>query len=148
VFCFPVLPDFFQTHQWLHELRRRSRVKLCGVYFRIPDEELVHCGHFGSAHNRVTAVQAVATAKGATLGTEVIVPRTVSRGEILRVKTLPQIVGWRHYPEAKGSELLWPQAGTYGARRLRDRITETDRREEERYFGRFPPEWYTSEDET
>ena len=146
VFCFPVLPDFFHTHQWLHELRRRSREKLCGIYFRIPDTHIVHLGRFGKPHQELNAVEAIRYLQSCTaLGIQVIVPRSVSRQDVLRIKPLPQIVGWRLYPEAKGTQPLWPSPGTFGADKLRKQIEDKERREEERYFSRFPADWYTDE---
>jgi len=44
VFAMPVLPDYFASHQWLRELKRRGVRTFIGVYFRIPDEEIVLVG--------------------------------------------------------------------------------------------------------
>ncbi|MDV6330014.1 hypothetical protein [Asticcacaulis sp. 201] len=146
VFCFPVLPDFFATHQWLHELRRRSRERICGVYFRVADTQRVYIGRFGTPHHEVSAAEACARlGKDRSLGMEVILPRAIGRSEILSVRPLPQCVGWRIYPEAKGNPPVWPQPGSFRARALRDRLTKEDRREEERYVSRFPAEWYAEE---
>jgi hypothetical protein len=40
-FAMPVLKNFIVTHQWMRELRRRGQRSFCGVYFRIPDDEIV-----------------------------------------------------------------------------------------------------------
>lgn len=143
VFCLPVSPDFFVTHQWLRELRRRSRERLCGVYFRLADIEAVYVGRFHKPHGKMTAAEAAALVRDHNgLGLEVIVPRAITRREILRIKHLPQVTGWRLYPEAKGMQPLWPQPGSFGAGKMRTAIKDRERREEERYFSRFPPEWY------
>ena len=143
VFCLPVVPDVFLTHQWLRELRRRGRERLCGVYFRIADCETVHVGRFHQHHGAMTAAEASALMRNRVgPGLEVIVPRAVTRREILRIKALPQLTGWRFYPEAKGTAPLWPQPGSFGAAKLRTAIIDRERRQEERYFSRFPAEWY------
>ena len=41
IFAVPVTRNFYVSHQWLRELRRRIRDPIVGVYFRIPDSEAV-----------------------------------------------------------------------------------------------------------
>ena len=41
----PVTPDFYASHQWLRELKRKNAGDVLGVYFRIGDEETVYLGH-------------------------------------------------------------------------------------------------------
>ncbi len=147
VFCFPVQPDFFFTHQWLRELRRRSREKLCGVYFRLPDLEPLRVGHYLGPHEIMTAAEAAKRLRADfRLGMEAIVLRRVGRDEIVRIKHLPQLIGWRLFPEAKGMRPLWPAAGSFGAAKIRTKMSEAERRAEARYYSRFPPEWYKDED--
>ncbi|WP_343685062.1 hypothetical protein [Asticcacaulis sp.] len=146
VFCFPVLPDFYATHQWLHELRRRSRERICGVYFRVPDTQSVHVGRFDKQPEEMSAVEAVTMAHvKVSMGWEILIPRSIKPSEIIRIKMLPQIVGWRIYPESKGTRPTWPSPGTYGAGKMRNAISEAERKEEERYFSRFPAEWYSDQ---
>ncbi|WP_349322983.1 hypothetical protein [Asticcacaulis sp. MM231] len=146
VFCFPVQADFFATHQWVRELRRRSRAMICGVYFRVPDAEAVQIGRFGKKGQELRADEALTIAhNNSLLGWEVVVPRSIAPSEIIRIKKLPQIIGWRLYPEAKGTRPVWPTAGTFGASKMRDAITESERLEEDRYFSRFPAEWYSDQ---
>ena len=45
VFAMPVTPDFYASHQWLRELKRKNAGDVLGVYFRIGDEETVYLGH-------------------------------------------------------------------------------------------------------
>ena len=102
VFAVPVTPNFYVSHQWLRELRRSGQRTICGVYFRIPDEETVHIGHYNENHRAVTATEATAIFMEAENreGYEVLVPRKVESGEIHRVRHLPQVVGWRYIPDA------------------------------------------------
>ena len=45
VFAMPVTRNFYVSHQWLRELKRKGESPIVGVYFRIPDEEYVWMGH-------------------------------------------------------------------------------------------------------
>jgi hypothetical protein len=62
----------------------------------------------------------------AALGYEVIIPRGIAPGEIHRVRRLSQLVGWRYFPGAHGKAPCacesCIQRGSYGARRIRDRL--------------------------
>lgn len=104
VFAVPVTRNFYLSHQWLRELKRRGAGPIAGVYFRIDDREPVWVGHYHQAHRWMTAAQAVAEfmAGDSREGWEVVVPRRIHPGEIHRVRTLRQVFGWRYYPEAHG----------------------------------------------
>lgn len=148
VYALPVTRSFQISHQWLRELRRAGGGTLFGVYFRIPDDEPVEIGHYHRPHRSMTAAEAVAVmleaetsdpaaaraadsgsraiARGRALpsspeGFQVLIPRRIEPGEILRVKALPQVVGWRYRPDANGtppSACLWVERGVWGIRRL------------------------------
>lgn len=60
VFAVPVTRNFYVSHQWLRELKRRNAGPIAGVYFRIPDEERVWVGHYGQSHRWMTAAESVA----------------------------------------------------------------------------------------
>ncbi|MFN7946898.1 MAG: hypothetical protein U0Z53_16220 [Blastocatellia bacterium] len=125
VFAMPVTRNFYVSHQWLRELKRRGSTTVAGIYFRIPDEESVWVGHYSQAHQQMSAADAIALMMAAENreGFEVIIPRRIGRNEIHKVKTLPQITGWRYYPEAHGKRPCgcpFCQRGLYGARRLRE----------------------------
>ena len=102
VFALPVTPSFSVSHQWLRELRRSGQRTICGVYFRVPDEETVWVGHYGGDHRPMTAAQAVALflRPEATEGYEVLIGRKVERTEVHAMRALPQVVGWRYSPGA------------------------------------------------
>jgi len=103
VFCMPVLPNYYVSHEWLRELRRRGRPPRVAVDFVVPDEEPVLVGHYTRAHDEMTAAQASALIMRAEdpLGYEVVLPRAVTP-EIRRTRAVPQVVGWRYWPEARG----------------------------------------------
>jgi hypothetical protein len=152
VYALPVIRNFQISHQWLRELRRQSGGTILGIYFRIPDDELVEIGHYDSLHLPMTAAEAVALMMAAEdqdpgaaravdraskavrhgrklpsspEGFEVIVPRLVAPSEIVKVKALPQIVGWRYRPGANGSKpclCMCCERGSYGVGKLLRRV--------------------------
>ena len=73
----PVTRNFYVSHQWLRELKRRGQGVITGIYFRIPDDETVWVGHYDQAHQSMTAAEAAATilATEPSEGFEVIIPR-------------------------------------------------------------------------
>jgi hypothetical protein len=127
VFAVPVTRNFFISHQWLRELKRRNQGAIVGIYFRIPDAEQVWVGHYNQAHRWMSAVEAqteFSTAEDPR-GWEVLIPGRIDRDQIQRVRYLPQVVGWRFYPAAKGRApcaCRFCTRGEYGARRLRTRL--------------------------
>lgn len=132
VFAIPVTRNSSVSHQWLRELKRRNPGAMAGVYFRVPDAEQVWVGHYRKNHRWMTAAEAVGefdTAADAQ-GWEVIIPRRIEAGELHRVRTLPQVVGWRFSPEAKGKPPFctckFCNRGEYGIRRMRERLGATD----------------------
>ena len=80
VFAMPVMRNFFVSHQWLRELKRRGQGAIAGIYFRIPDDEIVWVGHYNQAHQSMTAAEAAATILAAepSEGFEVIIPRRIA----------------------------------------------------------------------
>ena len=104
VFAMPVTDNFYVSHQWLRELKRRGQRTILGFYLRIPDGQPVLIGHYSQHHRHVTAAEAVGEVFDAeqTEGFEVVIPRKVAPHEIFRINALPQVVGWRYYPQAKG----------------------------------------------
>ncbi len=126
IFAMPVTRNFYVSHQWLRELKRRGHGPVAGVYFRIADEQTVWVGHYNQPHKSMTAAQALALIAGqeSPQGYQVIVPRRITRSEIHRVRRLPQVVGWRYQPGAHGMKPcpcpICVQ-GNYGARRIREK---------------------------
>jgi hypothetical protein len=127
IFAVPVTRNFYVSHQWLRELKRRQCGPLAGIYFRIPDEERVWVGHYNQNHRWMSAVETVGEFMRAedAQGWEVVIPRRIEAREIHRTRRLPQVIGWRFYPGAKGRPPFctckFCTRGEYGARRLRQR---------------------------
>lgn len=156
VYALPVTRNFYVSHQWLRELKRAGGGTIVGVYFRIPDDEVVEVGHFDSVHVPMTAAEAVAlllaaeerdpvaerardrqskaVRQGRRLpaspeGYEVVIPRKIEPSEIIRIKALPQVVGWRYRPRANGEPpctCICCERGQYGIRKLLRRVEEAE----------------------
>lgn len=125
VYASPVTKNYFASHQWLRELKRRNAGPMVAIYFRIPDETVVFIGRYNQEHQQMTAAQAIATMMQCEYqaGYEVIIPRKIAKGEIQRYRTVSQVIGWRYYPEAHGKKPCgcpYCQRGEYGARKLRE----------------------------
>jgi hypothetical protein len=139
VFAMPVLPNYFTSHQWLRELKRRGAQTMLGVYFRIPDREAVVVGHYNQAHTPMTAARASRVIMEAPdpRGYEVIIPRKIAAKELHAVRPVPQVTGWRYYPGAHGKYVcacpVCVPKGSIKSRTLRDAFEASmkpDRRSE------------------
>lgn len=132
VFAVPVTRSFYLSHQWLRELRRRNQGQIAGVYFRIPDDEHVWVGHYNQVHRWMAASEAVAEFMGAEdkQGWQVVIPRRIEASEIHKTRSIPQVIGWRFFPSAKGKPPFctckFCIRGEFGARRLRERLGAKD----------------------
>ncbi|GGW12653.1 hypothetical protein GCM10010264_49890 [Streptomyces globisporus] len=133
VYCFPVLPSYTLTHQWLRELARfGSRGGLVAVHVRLDDAEDVLVGRYTDrareARAAVPAAESVRriAALDDPRGWEVFVPRAIRPREVHRIRSAPQVVGWRFLPDAHGVRPCTcfgcRVRGGYGARRLRERL--------------------------
>ncbi|MEV7603182.1 HEAT repeat domain-containing protein [Kitasatospora sp. NPDC089797] len=132
VYCFPVLPSYTLTHQWLRELARFGpKGSLAAVHLRLADAEQVLVGHYRDraedAQRWLTAAEAVAriAALPDPRGWEVVLPRAVTAREVHRIRAVPQVAGWRYLPNAHGTRPCTCFGcrirGEYGSRRLRER---------------------------
>ncbi|MFD3610978.1 HEAT repeat domain-containing protein [Streptomyces atroolivaceus] len=133
VHCFPVLPSYTLTHQWLRELARSgSRGGIVAVHLRLNDDQPVSVGRYTdrSGEGRAVVPAAEAVRRIAALedlrGWEVFVPRAIRPGEVHRIRSAPQVAGWRYLPDAHGTRPCTcfgcRVRGGYGARRLRERL--------------------------
>lgn len=130
IFAVPVTRNYYISHQWLRELKRRGVRTFVGVYFRIPDDTMVWLGHYGQTHRAMSAAEAV----GAFLtaedrqGWQVVIPRRVEPKEIHRIRAIPKLLGWRYSPAAKGTVPFcgcdFCARGQYGAAERRRRYQE------------------------
>ncbi|MFF7988987.1 HEAT repeat domain-containing protein [Kitasatospora xanthocidica] len=132
LYCFPVLPSYTLTHQWLRELARFGpKGSLVAVHVRLDDRQEVLAGHYRdrarSAQQRVSAAEAVRRigALPDPRGWEVFLPRAVGAREVHRIRAVPQVAGWRYRPDAHGTRPCTCFGcrirGEYGGRRLRER---------------------------
>ena len=134
VYAMPVLENFVVSNQWLRELKRRvsgSRT-LSAIHFRIPDSEIVFMGHFSRKHVEVTVAEAAGAIMHAEdpLGMEIVIPRAIGAKEIHKIRSVPQVVGWRYHPNARARKMCGCPAclpaGTYKSRIFRQRFYDRD----------------------
>lgn len=131
VFCMPVLPNYYASHQWLRELKRRQAT-MVAVDFRLPAREMVLVGHFSAPHAEVSISEAARVIMSAEdpLGYEILLPRSVESDEIHKVRSVSQVIGWRYSPKAKGQRpfctCMCCIRGDYGANSLRKRFGTPD----------------------
>ena len=126
LFALPVLPNYFASHQWMRELRKWGSSLLVGVYFRIPDDDLVLVGRYNMPHQQMTVDQVAALLlnrdAAKSLGYEVIIPHSIAPEAIHRIRFLAKPLGWRHFPGAHGRRpcgCSWCSRGEYNSRRFR-----------------------------
>ncbi|HEU4889461.1 MAG TPA: hypothetical protein VFV49_16370 [Thermoanaerobaculia bacterium] len=133
VFAVPVTQNFYISHQWLRELRRRGVRTFVGIYFRIPDDTTVWLGHYGQKHLEMTAAEAVGAFGAAEdrQGWQVVIPSRVDAKQIHRIRDLPQVLGWRYSPTVRGKAPCpcdFCTRGKYGAAKLRRAYRERQAR--------------------
>jgi len=127
VYCMPVLKDFYASHQWLRELKRgsgREKSEVVAIDFRLPSSDIVLVGHYSQPHVETTIAEAAKVIMTAEdpMGYELFLPRSVHRDEIHKVRAVPQVIGWRYHPKAKGTKPCpceYCSKGEYGASKLR-----------------------------
>jgi hypothetical protein len=112
VFGMPVLSSLTLTHQWVRELRRCHPGVLVAVHVRVPDDEPVTVGRYGTEPQPVTAARAAAVVRELAdpRGYEVFVPRAITAAEVRHVRAVPQGIGSRYLPGAHGTRpcARWP----------------------------------------
>lgn len=132
VFCMPVLPNYYASHQWLRELKRRQPT-IVAIDFRLPSQETVLVGHFSAPHAEVSISEAAKIILSAEdpLGYEILLPRSVRKEEIHKVRSVSQVIGWRYAPGAKGQKPFctckFCISGDFGANKLRQRLGRPER---------------------
>lgn len=131
IYAMPVTRNYAVSHQWLRELKRRGQRTFVAVHFRIPDDQTVQVGHYGSPKRTVTAAEAVRIImdQANAEGYEVILPRAVARDEIHAVRKVRQVVGWRYFPGSHrkrpcGCPYCQPR-GEIRSRKLRERYEQS-----------------------
>jgi hypothetical protein len=105
VYCMPVLPDFYASHQWLRELKAGGVKTLVAVYFKVTDDHPVYIRKLGGKHRRMDlslAIKEIWNAEDKS-GYELILDGKIEASEIVAIKSLPQHVGWRYSPTSHGT---------------------------------------------
>ena len=50
IYCMPILQNFYLSHQWLRELKRRGINTFVGVYFKLDSKTKVYAGRYNQDH--------------------------------------------------------------------------------------------------
>lgn len=129
IFCMPVLPNFYVSHQWLRELKRSGARTYVGVYFKLDSQYLVYAGKYNQEHRPITLGEAIKEIMSMNdpLGYELIVDRKIEAKEIEKIKFLPQKLGWRYFPSSHGRKPVCTcpcciPLGSIKSKRLKDKI--------------------------
>lgn len=125
LYATPVLQNYFRSHQWLRELKRRGIRTFSAVQFHMPDDTPVSIGSFSQEHLKTTAAEAVRIfmEHETGLGLEVIFPHRIPAKAITQIYTPDQVLGWRYFPESHGRKPCgcpYCQRGEIKNRRLRE----------------------------
>lgn len=132
VWAFPVLDSYTLTYSWSRELKRWGRTTLAAITFRVGDGETAYVRHYSGAPHPTTAAEAVGIIRGSgdPRGYEIMLPRRVTAGEIVRWRVLPRAIGWRYWPESKNQPMRMCDCpaclgrSEVKARRYRDSVRE------------------------
>ncbi len=102
IYCMPVTQNFLVSHQWLRELKRSGVRNIVGVYFRLNSAEKVWAAHYNQVHKEITIGTAIKhlLQLADPLGYEIIITRKIEVAEILYIRDLPQVLGWRYKPHS------------------------------------------------
>jgi hypothetical protein len=131
VFCMANMPDYFTTHQWLRELKRRGQRTMVAVDFRLRSDERAWFGHYGRRHTETIVGRAIRMLMDTedSRGFEIIIPRPIRSDEVLRKRMIRQVIGWRYKPDAQGKKpcpcRVCVPRGTIKSSRLRRRLDPT-----------------------
>ena len=104
VFCMAITPNYFATHQWHRELKRRGQRTMVAVDFRLSSDVRTWFGHYGRPHSETTVGRAIHMLMETedSRGFEFIIPRPIRKDEIIRIRMIRQVIGWRYKPDAHG----------------------------------------------
>ena len=102
IYFMPVTQDFFGSHQWIRELKRRGIKTFVGAYFKLNSDEIVWHGKYNEKHRKTTLGLGVKSFLNQEdrLGYEFFIDRKIEASEIHKVRAIPQNVGWRYFPHS------------------------------------------------
>ncbi len=104
VFAMPVLPNFYASHQWLRELKRRGIRTISAAYFRLRTDAMVWVGRYNKEHRRVPLGHAAGLIMHAPdpRGWQIVISSDVPAKALHAIREAQQIVGWRYFPDSNG----------------------------------------------
>lgn len=130
IFFMPITQDFFGSHQWIRELKRRGIKTFVGVYFKIKSEELVWYGKYNEKHLKGTLGSGIRKFmdENDRLGYEFLIERKIEPSEIYKIRSVPQNVGWRYSPNSHQRPLscACPMCISFGGINSRKKINKIE----------------------
>lgn len=107
LFCTPLTSNFYNSHQWMRELKRNGARTMVAVYFNLNSDELIWFGKYNEQHKHDSVTNAVRLYNSAEdkLGYEFFIEREIDPKDIFRIKILPQNIGWRYKPNSHKEKL-------------------------------------------
>jgi len=130
IFFMPVTQDFFGSHQWIRELKRRGIKTFVGVYFKLKSEETVWYGKYNNKHLKGPLGIGIRNFLDETdrLGYEFLIERKIEASEIHKIRSIPQNVGWRYSPHSHKRPLncTCPMCISYGEINSRKKINKIE----------------------
>jgi hypothetical protein len=99
VYAMPVVAASYETYTWQQELHHKGQRNFCGVYFQIPDDEVVWISLYNEPHYPTTAAEVLSllTERLVNNDFKVIIPRSILKSEIRQIRYVPQGT-WPSYP--------------------------------------------------
>lgn len=131
IFCMPVMPNYYLSHQWLRELKRGGARTFVGVYFKLHSNTKIFAGKYNEEHKNITLGTAIKEIQSMEdpLDYEIIIDRKIAAKEIEKIKGLPQNLGWRYMPASKGRRPCpcdYCIKSSIKANRIRERLGQTE----------------------
>ena len=104
VYFMPVVQNHLVSHQWMRELKQSGVRVMVGVYFNLSSDEVVWAGRYNEPHVQITLGRAIAeiNSRADPLGYEMFIERKIAASEIVRIRHIEKVVGWRYMPHAQG----------------------------------------------
>lgn len=102
VYAMPVLQSYFASHQWLRELKHSGARTIAAAYFKARTDTMVWVGRYNLDHRYVPLGHAIALimSEADPRGWEVVFQDSIAAKAVHSFKSVPQVIGWRHFPES------------------------------------------------
>jgi hypothetical protein len=92
VYAMPVVSPSHETYQWQQEFCHKGQRNLCGVYFQVPNDEVVWISLYNDPHRPTTAAEVLSLLIEGLIREDfkIIIPRSILKSEIRQIRYVPQ----------------------------------------------------------